>query len=356
MKICYLGENISVHNQKWIRALSKQENVDLHVITPDRGVKFENVHYYYLKEYTGTKLDYILNIPWLRSMIKQIQPDLLHAHYASSYGYMASNSNFHPFIITGWGSDIFDSTKNIVLKEMVKWALDKADALTVLSQITLEKIKTLTKKNIELIPFGVDTSKFIPSEKRNDGIIRIGTIRTLSPKYGVEYLIRAFAELVPKHSNIRLEIVGDGELRESLFNLTNELGVNEFVTFHGYVNQETEFEKYSSIVSQLDIFAILSIMDSETFGVAAVEAAAFSIPVVATSVGGLPEVVKDGLTGILVQPKNVSQTANALGKLIIDEELRKRMGEEGRKNVLEKYDWEKSISKMMNLYNKVIKA
>ena len=62
MKICYLGDTISIHNQKWIKALSERNNVELHVISFNRGVKFENVEYHYLKEYTKSKADYIFNV------------------------------------------------------------------------------------------------------------------------------------------------------------------------------------------------------------------------------------------------------------------------------------------------------
>ena len=356
MKICYLGENVSVHNQKWIKALSKLESIDLHVITFNRGVKFDNVVYHYLKEYTKSKADYILNIPRVKTIVQNINPDILHAHYASSYGYIGSCCNFHPFIITGWGADIFDSTKNPILKKIIKRSFCKADALTVLSKITLEEMKKLTDKKVELIPFGVDTSKFVPNNEKQDKIIRIGTVRSLRVKYGVEYLIRAFALLYDKFPQITLEIVGEGELRKSLEDLCNSLGVADRVSFHGFVNQQTEFKKYSSILTQLDIFAILSIMDSDTFGVACVEASACGIPVVAANVGGLPEVIKDGITGIIVPPKNPAKTAEALEKLITNESLRMEMGIAGRKNVVENYDWEKSVQKMVNLYNQLLKS
>ena len=354
MKICYLGDTISIHNQKWIKALSERNNVELHVISFNRGVMFENVEYHYLKEYTKSKADYIFNVKRVCQLVSSIQPDILHAHYASSWGYMGSMCNFHPYIITGWGADIFDSTKNPILKRIIKRSFSKADALTVLSKITQDEMKKLTDKEVELIPFGVDTKKFIPVQKNHPGIIRIGTFRTLKIKYGVEYLIRAFAVLAQKFPNITLEIVGDGELREALENLGSELGVSDKITFHGFINQQTDFTKYSSVLSQLDIFAILSIMDSETFGVACVEASACGIPVVATNVGGLPEVIKDGITGIIVEPKNPDQTACALEKLLVDESLRIKMGEAGRRNVIDSFDWEKSVEKMMNVYTKVL--
>src|ERR1019366_4568223 len=126
------------------------------------------------------------------------------------------------------------------------------------------------------------------------------------------------------------------------------------VTFHGYVNQNTEYEKYISLLTNFDIFAILSIIDSETFGVAAVEASACEIPIVATSVGGLPEVIESEKTGILVPPKNVEETSKAVERLIIDKELRILMGKNGRKRVEENYNWKNNIIQMLDLYEKLL--
>jgi glycosyltransferase involved in cell wall biosynthesis len=355
MKICYLGENISVHNQKWIKALSSHEGVEVHVITFDRGVKFEGVKYYYLKEYTSGRLNYLLNISRVRKLVRQIMPDLLHAHYATSYGFMGACCNFHPFIITGWGADIFDTSREVIVKHLLKFAFRKADAITVLSEITKKEIAGLTKKYVHLVPFGVDTTLFRPAVKiLQPGIFRIGTIRTLSEKYGVEFLVRAFAKLSAKYPHTYLEIVGDGGLRKSLETLCDELQVSERVRFYGFVNQQTDFEKYYSILSQFDVFVIPSVLHSETFGVACVEAGACGIPVIASDVGGLPEVIRHGETGFIVSPGNPEAIVQAVEKLIVDKELRISMGKAGREYVLENYDWEKCVLKMLSLYSSLI--
>jgi glycosyltransferase involved in cell wall biosynthesis len=355
MKICYLGENISVHNQKWIEALSVQPDVELHVVSFKRGVEFKNVVYHYMKKYTGDRVDYLLNIFRVRKIVKRVKPDILHAHYATSHGFLGACCNYHPFIVTGWGADIFDTSKEPVMRILLKWTFQKADAITVLSEVTRQEIKKLTQKNVQLIPFGVDVNKFKPSEKKDDSKLRIGTIRTLSEKYGVEFLIRAFGKLCSIYPDIQLEIVGDGDLRYALEAMTKELGITDRVVFHGFISQKTDFQKYYSILSQLDIFAILSILDSETFGVASVEASACGIPVVASDVGGLPEVILHGKTGMIVPRGDSDATAKALELLIIDEALRKSMGREGREHVLKNYDWDKCVLDMMDLYSNLIK-
>jgi glycosyltransferase involved in cell wall biosynthesis len=356
MKLCLLGYNGSVHIQKWVHALSQQREIELHVITFNKGIKYENVTYHHLKGYTGNKIDYILNILLLKRLIKTIEPDIVHAHYATSYGFMGACLNFHPYIITGWGSDIFDSPKNGVMKCILKYSLKKADAISVLSKVTLKEISKLTDKKVEIIPFGVNLNKFYKRKSTQDGIIRIGTIRTLSEKYGVEYLIRAFELLYKKYKNIQLEIVGDGVEREFLKRLTDELRVSDRIVFHGFVSQTSDFERYISILNNFDIFAILSTKDSETFGVAAIEALACAIPVVATNVGGLTEIIENNNTGLIVKVKDATETAVAIEKMILDEGLRKTLGENGRKKVERLYNWKSNVDQMMKVYEKCLQS
>ena len=96
-------------------------------------------------------------------------------------------------------------------------------------------------------------------------------------------------------------------------------------------------------------------MDSDTFGVAAVEALACEIPVVATSVGGLSEVVDSEKAGIIVSPRDVEGTAIALERLIVSKDLREQMGKYGRQKVLAHYNWPENVKQMVSLYRNTIK-
>lgn len=356
MKIVLLGENNSVHIQKWVKAISLQTNVQLHVITFSGGPEIENVNYYSLKKITNSRLDYMLNLFRVKKLIKKINPDIVHAHYATSYGLLGAYSGFHPFVITGWGADIFDSPENPLIKKILQFSFSKADAVTVLSQITKTEIAKLTNKQVDLVPFGVDINYFKPDEtvtaKKSELII--GTIRTLKEKYGVEYLVKAFLLLEEKFSQTSLHIVGDGDQRKMLEELAATSKRKNAIVFHGFVSQTKEPERYLSILRNFDIFIIPSVIDSETFGVAAVEAAACAVPVVASRVGGLTEVVKDNETGIIVSPRSVTELAAALELLLNDEIKRKQLGKNGRKNAEQLYNWKNNVAAMINIYRRTI--
>ena len=132
--------------------------------------------------------------------------------------------------------------------------------------------------------------------------------------------------------------------------LAAELGLNDKIIFHGYVDPVD----LHGFLAPLDIFAMPSIV-RESFGVAALEASATCLPVVATRVGGVPEVVKDGETGILVERGSVSQLAEALIKLIESPKLRLRMGLAGRAYVEETYRWEDNVASMEKLYRDILR-
>ena len=100
----------------------------------------------------------------------------------------------------------------------------------------------------------------------------------------------------------------------------------------------------------------MSASESESFGVAVIEAEACRIPVVVSDIGGLPEVVQDNVTGFIVPPKNPEATAEAIEKLILDENLRNKMGVAGREFVLKNYEWSKNAKIMENLYKTIIRA
>jgi len=106
------------------------------------------------------------------------------------------------------------------------------------------------------------------------------------------------------------------------------------------------------VLARLDIFAMPSTY--EGFGVAAIEAAAMEVPVVASNVYGIPDVVDDGVTGLLVPPKDVSALAQALRSLIADEERRRQMGRAARAFVAERYSWEKNTAEMESLYGEML--
>jgi glycosyltransferase involved in cell wall biosynthesis len=190
---------------------------------------------------------------------------------------------------------------------------------------------------------------FKPSQKPKDfpDQFRIGFVKALSRKYGPDYLIKAMPKICKSVPNAKLVIIGkDIEvMNNKLRNLASQLGVAERVEFAGFIPKE----QIPQVMNSFDVLVNPSIVN-ESFGVAVLEAEACGVPVVATNVGGVPEVCVDGKTGFLVPAKDADALAEKIILLAKDPALRQRLGTEGRNFVLKNYYWEDNVDKTLKLF------
>lgn len=363
MKVLILGDTNSVHIIKWVKALSLRGiEIGLFSLAAMRHSEFDELPNFTFKSLQLTqgifksgegsfqKLSYLKALPILKAFIRSFQPDILHSHYASSYGFLGSLANFHPFIVSVWGSDVYDfPQRNFIFKYLLRRTLRKADQLLSTSHVMAKETLKYTKKPIIVTPFGVDLTLFKPSklEKSKKGIV-LGTIKALEHKYGIDILIKAFAIIVEERADEQfdLEIYGTGTDLENLRSLCRLEGVEDKVHFHGSIpNQEVP-----KALNNLDIYLALSRWDSESFGVAIVEAQACGIPVIVSNKGGLPEVVKDGTTGIVVESENIQAIVAAIHYLLDDVQLMESMGEKGQQRAHDLYNWTSNVENMIEIY------
>jgi len=365
MKILLLSDPNSVHTIKWAKALAGR-NIDITIFgLGDLIVKdylgINNIEIKTLNQSVTNaegalnKIKYVKALPIVKKIIQEFNPDIVHAHYASSYGLLGALSGFEPFVLSVWGSDVFSfPKKSFIHKQILKFNLKKATKILSTSHVMAEETKIYTNKNIEVIPFGIDLEKFMPLKVNslfNDDDIVIGTVKSLEKTYGIEYLIKAFKILCDKYPllPLKLLIVGGGSLEEYLKNLTKELNIENNTIFTANI-PFVEVPKYHNMLT-----VSVSVSNSESFGVAIIEASACAKPVIVSNVGGLPEVVKDGVTGIVVPPKDPDETANAIEKLILDQDLSKQMGLNGRERVKKLYNWDDNVQQMIQIYKDILK-
>lgn len=372
LKLLMLSDGSSIHTKKWVSSLLK-EGVNIHLFSlkffddseySEHGDKFSFTSFdavHRKGSFFGlSKLAYLKVLPALKRVINEFKPDILHAHFASSYGLIGALSGFHPYIVSVWGYDVFDfPAKSFLHKIVIKNNLKKADRILSTSNVMAEKTALYTGKEITVTPFGIDVEVFgkLKGSRSEltpfkDEDIVIGTVKLLEIKYGIEYLIEAFAGLVKKYPSmpLKLLIVGGGSNELNLKKLCADLGVDKSTYFAGMV-PHIDVPKYHSTI---DIYSALSIYDSESFGVAIIEAGACGKPVVVSDAGGLPEVVKDGDTGFVVPRKSSDAAFFALEKLVLDSNLRKKMGLAGRKRVEETYNWKDNVSQMIEIYKSIL--
>nr|WP_304216783.1 glycosyltransferase [Fredinandcohnia onubensis] len=359
MHICFLAPANSIHTVRWVNSLvERNHKLTLLTMHQQEEHKIDSRVQIIILPYPAP-LGYYLNALKAKKIISELKPDILNTHYASGYGTLSRFINYKPTLLSVWGSDVYDfpyessSKRRILMKN-----LRVADRLASTSHVMKKQTEQFCPKEmkIEVTPFGVDMNRFKPSkEGKHDNNITIGMIKALETKYGPEYLIEGVHLLLNRlqeeykyaiADQIKLLIIGKGSQLQELQDLVKEYQMEDIVSFTGAV-PHTEVPSY---LNKLDIYCAPSTLDSESFGVAIVEASASGIPVIVSNVGGLPEVVKDEETGFVVEPKNAKEIAAKLYELVMDEEKRERLGNQGRIYTQSLYDWEKNVSVMESIY------
>ncbi|MGK7947910.1 MAG: glycosyltransferase [Xenococcaceae cyanobacterium] len=254
-----------------------------------------------------------------------------------------------------------------ISKYLEKWGYDVYDELFKQGDFFLTNCEFFRKRAIKLgcdedkiviLGSGIDCSKFAftPRHFPEDGKVRIATTGRLVEKKGIEYGIRAIASLAKTHPNIEYNIIGDGELREDFDRLIDELNIGHIVKLVGWKQQEELIE----ILDNSHILIAPSVTASDGNQDAPVntlkEAMAMGLPVIGTYHGGIPELIEDGISGLLVPERDSEAIAEKVSYLIEHPEIWTDMGKAGRDRVEEKYDMQELNEQLVDIYKSVLSS
>jgi glycosyltransferase involved in cell wall biosynthesis len=349
-RVVYLADAPYIHTRRWVQHFARR-GWDAHVISfRPAEIEGATVHYAGGFEAIG-KARYVLKARRVRAMVRDLRPDLVHALHLTSYGFLAGLSGFQPSIVSVWGTDVLEAPSLTPLHRWItRHALRRAGAITAtglrLAEATLPYAPA--GKPVTVIPYGVDLDRFAPAPRVARDEVVVGAASRLSPEKGFDALLRAAAVLRARGVPVRVLLAGDGPARAALERLTDDLRIREHVEFAG----EVPHDGVPAVLQRLDIFAMPSTW--EGFGVSALEASAMELPAVASDIHGIPDVVDDGRTGILVPPADPAALAAAIERLARDAALRRTMGAAGREFVRRHYRWQDNAALMERLYADMI--
>jgi glycosyltransferase involved in cell wall biosynthesis len=216
-----------------------------------------------------------------------------------------------------------------------------ADQVVALSRAVASNVVGMTPR---IVYYGIETPGQV--RQRRETPVLVGTASRLVPIKGVVYLIRALALLREELSGVRLEIAGAGPERELLEEEAHRLGLCDVVSFVGWQRDIWPW------LARWDVFVQPSL--GEGFGMAALEAMAAGLPVVATAAGGLPELIEDGCTGYVVPPADVTALAGRLRDLLLDAERRGAMGAAGRARVRQRFSADRMAADVTAIYDELV--
>lgn len=370
---------IFVH--RLMREISKQGH-EVHVLAPYagkktkymlEGVHVERFHYFYPKRFQklcgrsgmidNVKEGFLVKFQVLtfllfnsiNSLSEFKDMDLIHVHWLIPNGLgalLVKKFRKIPYISTVYGEEVYLSNR-YKLGFSLKSFIDNSSKSIAISEATLNSCIDigLKKEKFEIIPFGVDTDFYRPLKiLKKEKTFQILAVGYLIERKGFEYLIKAMKNILKEHDTVQLTIVGSGPLEKKLKELIKELKLQDNVKIMKNVSDNELLHLYNSS----DLFVLPSIVDSqgntEGLGVVLLEAMACGLPVIGSDIGGIPDIIQNNETGLLVPEKDISGLSRAVLNLIENENLRKKFAINGYDRVKAKFSWEKIAENYIKIY------
>jgi glycosyltransferase involved in cell wall biosynthesis len=299
--------------------------------------------------------------PGLKGMVRLIgylrsnRPDIMHSHLVCWAPLAGKLGGVHAVVMTEHGLSLWKGRLRILSDRVVARFTDRIIGVAKAVVDVRRKVWKLPSSKLVFIPNSIDISRFDfevdPAAVRKEiglkptarVIVKVGS---LLPVKGHRYLLDAMVEVVDSDPSAVLVLLGDGPIRQDLEIQVHDLGIEEKVKFLGF-RQDVE-----RIVKAADVFVISSLREGTS--IALLEALAANTPVVATAVGGNPEVIRDGISGLLVPSEDSHSLANAISRILSNPELASEFATEARRTVENDYSAQENLNRLMSLYEELL--
>jgi glycosyltransferase involved in cell wall biosynthesis len=304
-------------------------------------------------------LSYLASGAWAAwNICRQKRIDILHVHWPFPHGLMA--------LLPGWflGCKIVYSCHSAefalasgskLSTSVLAFCLRRSFAITANSAHTAGLVRQVSGREAQIVPWGATIQVDPAAEPIPQDVPLLLFSGRLIERKGVDFLLRAMPTILSRQK-VRLVITGDGHCRPEWERLTRSLGVDRAVAFAGFVSNA----ELSALFRSCSIYVHPAIHDSkgdtEGQGVVLVEALSSRRPVVASAVGGIGDVIKDGITGLLVPEKDPDAIAKAVLRLLEDPNYARQLGEQGFGHVRNYFDWDRIMDQYDTIYSASISS
>lgn len=294
MRICYVANSDISHTKKWASYFVEKGH-EVHVIS-HKDVAIPGVKVYYI-DYNIK--NFIFKVKKVHSLIRRIDPDVLHAHQANTCGLYAATMKGYPFMVSAWGSDILVAPeRSFIMKSIVKYVLKRAAYITSDAEYMTERIIELGAKKERVYTFPMGVSEDIFNYRHDYDLkspsLNIVSIRKLEKIYRIDVLIKGFYEALKVFGDMTLTIGASGSQGEELIELVKKLGIYDKVIFTG----RYEPEEAGKLLMDKDVF--ISIPESDSTSVSLLEGMAVGIFPIVSDLPGNREWVNDFENGIVL--------------------------------------------------------
>jgi glycosyltransferase involved in cell wall biosynthesis len=351
MRILFVTDAPSSHSRRWIETF-RDHGHEIHVAS-FRKYLIPNVSFHLLPTFFLGKFGYLINILKLRALVKKINPDIIHAHHITSYGFVAAMAGVKPLVITAWGSDVLIAPKkSFIIRFITSKALAAADAVTIVAEHMSESVHDLgvSSSRIQTIPFGVDVDLFQP--RRDPSSIpqklHIISTRNFAPIYDIPTLVKALGLLKQRNIDFSATLIGDGPLRIDIEKQISSLGLDNTVKTLGHL----EHDQLAKALGNAHIFVSSSLSDGNN--VSLTEAMACGCFPIASDIPANRQWIQHGKNGFLYPVHNEIDLADCIGRVFRDPRIMFNAFSVNRQIVETKANWNLSVEKMESLYRNLI--
>jgi L-malate glycosyltransferase len=347
MRIVLLAWQGSWHTRRWASFFAARGH-DVHVVTCGDAQADDSPYAVHdLGRPRGGKAGYLAKIPRARRLVRSLRPDVLHAHFATSYGLLGAATGVRPFVVTAHGSDVLRSPRNPVMRAIVARVLRSADHVTVPAEHMREAVLRLLGRAstpIEVFQYGVEAERLAAVGRAARGErgatashgVRVVSARPLAPVYRVDVFVRALALLRARGVDARGDVAGEGPERGALEALGRELGLADAIAFHGQI-AAPELER---LLAEADVYVTAA--ESDGASIALLEAMAVGTVPVVSDIAANRLWIDEGVNGV-VTPIEPGAVGDAIGRaLTLDREA---VAAENLRRVRERADRERNLAR-----------
>ncbi len=312
LRICFLADGQSIHTQRWCDYFSGQGH-EIHLITFRKSeIKSATVHFIDVGgiNVSGGNWKTLLSVPKIKKILQQIKPDILHAHYATSYGIAGVLCNFKPYIITTLGSDILLSPQNsIIIRTLLKFVFRKAVWITAMAEHMKTVIIALgaDASKVSVVPFGIDPIVFNANNRQlPDDKFVITSTRNFEDVYNIPHLLKAVSLIKDQIPNVKLNLIGEGSQRKKIEQMVIDLNLSNCTTFYGKIPQP----QIAALLNQSHLFISVSLSDGNNISLN--EAMACGTLCITTDIPANTQWITDNENGFLVKINDVKSLAEKI--------------------------------------------
>ena len=291
------------------------------------------------------------------SLARSSQFDIVHVHWPmpmALLGWAARRARQMPMVTTFYGIELrWVQSRLPFLRWLIRWAARASAQAVAISQYTARELRKFANVPIEVIPYTAQLAAPTNPPTRDASQKSILFVGRLIERKGVRYLVQALG-MLRSRMDARLDIIGDGPERPCLEQLARELGLDGVVAFRGRVSDEELRRAYAGS----DAFVLPSVLDArqdtEGLGVVLLEAMNYSVPVIASDIGGITDIVEHEQTGLLVPPGDEVALAAALTRVLGDRALARKLGDAGRERLRNEFSWDHIVARWEGVYARAL--